>query len=98
MNCEKLADVPYRRDLIISGQSLKNGQLVNDTAVHFARDEIGYPELSIDRRAIGEKLIDKKICEVFELSHVPLYMIDANDFRDYVCGELIKNRLCMVSK
>ena len=60
MHCEKGLDLPYRYDKEFSGLTQIGEQMINDTAIHFVRDE--NLDLDSNRRPIGEKIYSHAAC------------------------------------
>jgi aminoglycoside N3'-acetyltransferase len=98
MNFEKLADVPYRSDLRLSGFVIEDNKCKSDVAIHYARLETKYKDIKIDRNGMGQRLIKEKICKQYELSKVPIYYLPSKKFRDYVVSALNSDNFCMASK
>lgn len=97
MNFEKLAGVPYRSDLNLTGFVIEDDKYIKEEAIHFARRETEYSNIIINRNGIGQTLIDKKICKSYELSKVPIYYLPSKEFREYVVNALINDNFCMVN-
>ena len=57
MNLEKLAEVPYRKEVECFGRSVdQKGNVFNDSALHYQRNEEIYGEARTDREQMGELL------------------------------------------
>jgi len=96
MHFEKLAGVPYRRDLPLSGRTIGyDGVVFEDSAIHFARDEVNYVGGFTDRENMGRELEAAGIAKVCRLSHSAHVLLPAAAWRDHVVGRLKSDPLAM---
>jgi|GEM_PF-2420094 len=95
---ERSANVPFRFNLSLSGYRVNpiSGNCESDTVIHFARDELSFPELvSNSREAIGFEMENRGISHVGVLNSSKLFCIDSSNFYAFVKSALLADPFCM---
>lgn len=97
MHLEKLASVPYRNDLFLSGRSINaSGQEYDDSAVHFARDESAFYRTGrTNREPMGVMLEEAKVSLSANFKNGRHFSLLSKPFEQFVLTKLEKNPLMM---
>ena len=99
MHLEKLANVPYREDLPLSGVSRGlDGVDYNDQAIHFARKEKMYKETIINREPMGKLLEGIGVSHALSYGYGRHISLRGHKWQNAVLTELKKNPLFMLEK
>lgn len=90
MHLEKLAGVPYRKDLLLCGESIdEGGVLHNDCAMHFARDEDDfYIKGRTNREPMGGLLEGAGISKALTFRNGRHFALRAGLFKEFVLEKL----------
>ncbi|RTY33468.1 AAC(3) family N-acetyltransferase [Chlorobium phaeovibrioides] len=97
MHLEKLAQVPYREDLPLSGITRNIvGDEYYDTAIHFTRLENVYGATITDREAMGLLLEQEGASTSLAYGYGRHLSLSGHHWRDVVLSELAKNPLIML--
>ena len=97
LHIEKLAGVPYRLDIEFYGKTrLTNHELVNDSAIHFARNEEIFGEALCNREPIGRKMEAKGISKKVFLGYGDHIGIRGSSWRDFLVQTLQSDPLTML--
>jgi aminoglycoside 3-N-acetyltransferase len=92
MHIEKLANIPYRKDLRLTGRTIgMDGHEYDDEAIHFARDEKRFPTGRTDREAVGQALETAGISTARSFGSGRHVAFDAVPFSEFVLAQLSKN-------
>lgn len=97
MHLEKLAEVPYRKDLKLYGESIdENNTIYKDSAIHFARNEEDfYLNGRTNREPIGKDLERVGISKAVNFRNGKHFSIRAKSFKEFVLERLEKDKMCM---
>lgn len=97
MHFEKLANVPYRKELVLHGELIDvNGEAKQTRAVHFARDEENYPGARTNRSEIGEYLENEGHSRVVMFNGVKCFAMQCPFWGVAVLEQLKIDPLCML--
>ena len=97
MHLERMANVDYRREIRFSGQSIGyDGDIYDDWAIHFARDENRYPTAHTDRDPLGHRMEERGISKGFDFRSGHHVAFHAQVFEEYVLSELAKDPTVML--
>jgi aminoglycoside N3'-acetyltransferase len=97
MHLEKIAQVPYRRDLKLFGESIDNeGVLYKDCAIHFARnEEVFYTSGKTNREPMGKLLEDAGISKAVQFRNGKHFSVRASFLKEFVLEKLESNKMFM---
>jgi hypothetical protein len=96
MNVEFLEDVDYRTQLNLHGQSVGlDGQIYDDSSVHFARDTKRYPDGNIDRTNVGKRLESVGISSVVNFASQKHFLVRADKFTELISDSIQKDEHVM---
>lgn len=99
MHLERMSNVPYRYDYSFKGKTKKNNKIFEDEAIHFVKDQINYFNDSfIDREKIGFEMEETNVSKSINYRYGKHFLLEAENFQDYVLGKLKKDPLYMLNK
>lgn len=92
LHIEKIASVPYRRDLLLTGKSIAiDGSIYEDESIHFARNESEYISRITNREPMGEILELNGASIVTYHGNKKHMCIEAEKWKNIVLESLQKN-------
>ena len=97
MHLEKLANVPYRKDLFLTGRSINaEGQEYDDSAIHFARDENEFYQTGrTNREPMGVMLEDAKVSLAANFKNGRHFALLSKPFEQFVLSKLENDPMMM---
>ena len=101
MYIEKSVGVPFRHDILLSGQRVNQStyQVETHAVMHYARSEEKYPTLVTNaREGIGRQLEANYISRTQHLNGRKIYALDAPEFFAFVKTSLQSDPFCMCSQ
>lgn len=97
MHLEKLAEVPYREDIRLTGRSRDNyGSEFDDSVVHYARNEKIFGNARTDREQMGRILEEKSASIAVPFGYSRHISLRAKAWQEVVLNELKKNPFAML--
>ena len=92
LHLERLAEVDYRREMRFGGQSIGyDGNVYDDWAIHFARDEERYPAAYTNRNPLGYRMEEIGISRAVDFGSGHHIALRAQPFAEYVLVELARD-------
>jgi aminoglycoside 3-N-acetyltransferase len=100
MHIEKMATVPYRKNLLLQGISInRSGEQFDDSAVHFCRDEENYYNIGqTNRERMGHLLEVANISKAVDFCNGRHFSLHAKPFLDFVLRRLKDDPFAMFEK
>lgn len=96
MHLEKLAEVPYRKDLLLTGETVGyDDRRSADEAVHYSRDEDAFAGWHTNREPMGAALEDAGISRAVTFGSGRHFALRAQPFAEFVLDRLERDPLCM---
>jgi len=100
LHLECIAGIDYRKETKFDGQSIGyDGEIYDDWAIHFARNEEQYPLAYTNRDPLGNKMEKLGISKAVDFGSGHHIALRAKPFKEFVLTELKKNpHLMLVNK
>ena len=99
MHLERLAKVDYRCEMRVEGRSIGyDGNVYDDWAIHFARDEARYPLRHTNREPLGSQLEELNISTAVDFGSGHHMAFKAEPFAEFVLSQLAQNPHVMLAE
>ncbi len=97
MHLERLANVPYRKELRLEGRSINTtGKEFDDSAIHFARDENKFYQTGrTNREPMGAMLEEAGVSVAINFRNGRHFALSSNSFEQFVLNQLKENPMIM---
>lgn len=97
MHLERLAEVPYRKELGLKGQCRSAaGELYDEEVFHFARDEAAWPGAVTNREPMGRILERRGVSRAVTYGHGRHFALKGRGWQDVVIEELQRDPMAML--
>jgi aminoglycoside 3-N-acetyltransferase len=97
MHLERLANVPYRKELCLEGRSIDtDGKEFDDSAIHFARDENEFYQTGrTNREPMGAMLEEAGVSVAANFKNGRHFALSSKPFEEFVLNKLKDNPMIM---